>query len=75
MKTTIELPDELAGEAKRVAHQGGTTLRELVVAGLRSEIARRSATVTVDFSFPTYAGQGLVEGLAATDAVARSYEP
>jgi hypothetical protein len=35
MKTTIELPDPLFRHAKIVAARRGTTLRELVVEGLR----------------------------------------
>ena len=34
MKTTIDLPDDLLHEAKVVAAQKRTTLRELVVTGL-----------------------------------------
>ena len=36
MKTTIELPDPLFRRAKIVAAQRGTTLRGLVIKGLRS---------------------------------------
>ena len=46
MKTTIELPDDLAAEAKRIAAQSGTTLRSLVEAGLRAELERRVQPVT-----------------------------
>lgn len=46
MKTTIELPDDLANEAKRVAAQSGTTLRSLVEAGLRAELERRTQPAT-----------------------------
>lgn len=40
MKTTIELPDDLAREAKRLAAESGSTLRSLVEEGLRREVAR-----------------------------------
>jgi hypothetical protein len=46
VKTTIELPDDLANEAKRVAAQSGTTLRSLVESGLRAELERRSVPPT-----------------------------
>ena len=46
MKTTIELPDDLASEARRVAAQSGTTLRGLVEAGLRAELERRAQPAT-----------------------------
>ena len=35
MKTTIDLPDELAVQAKKAAVERRTTLRDLVVRGLR----------------------------------------
>lgn len=35
MKTTVELTDALLREAKRVAHERGTTLRALIEDGLR----------------------------------------
>lgn len=74
MKTTIDIPDELAADAKRVARDGDSTLRELVLAGLRSEIARRGTRPRIDFSFPTQGGRGLVRGVAPVDAIAHSYE-
>lgn len=73
MKTTIDIPDALAHEAKAVAQRSGTTLRELVVAGLRAEVDRRQDSVSTEFHFPTASGGGLVEGLPAEDVVARSY--
>ena len=38
MRTTIDLPDELVRQAKILAVQRGSTLRDLVAAGLRHEI-------------------------------------
>jgi hypothetical protein len=46
VKTTIDLPDDLAHEAKRIAAQSGTTLRSLVEAGLRAELERRAQPAT-----------------------------
>lgn len=43
MKTTVELPDILVREAKRVAAEDGTTLRDLVERGLRSVLEQRQA--------------------------------
>ena len=74
MKTTIEIPDDLAAEAKRVAREGGSTMRDLVLAGLRSELERRSARVHIDFTYPTQTGRGLVAGLSPSEAISRSYE-
>lgn len=74
MKTTIEIPDGLAREAKELAHSSGTTLRELVVAGLRVEVERRRSTPRVDFVFPAVGGEGLSAGLTPAEALARSYD-
>jgi len=73
MKTTIDLPDELAAEAKAAALAHRTSLRELVVSGLRAEIERRGSLGPVDFHFPTVGGQGLAIGLDPADAITRSY--
>ncbi|MSU66855.1 MAG: hypothetical protein EXS38_12325 [Opitutus sp.] len=43
MKTTIELPDPLFRQAKIFAARRGTTLRELVVAGLQQVTASRDS--------------------------------
>lgn len=40
-KTTVDIPANLLSEAKEVAAREGTTLRELVEAGLRVVIDRR----------------------------------
>ena len=74
MKTTVDIPDALAQEAKRLVRESGVTLRDLVVSGLRAELARRaSGAVEVDFVFPTVGGKGLVVDLSAQDANERSY--
>ena len=60
MKTTIELPDSLADEARAFARDSNTTLRDLVVEGLRAELIRRRVPGPhVDFVFPTVDGKGL----------------
>lgn len=73
MKTTIDIPDALAEEAKAVARRSGATLRELVVAGLRAEVSRRETATPVDFHFPTAGGDGIGAELAPEDVVVRSY--
>ena len=73
MKTTIELPDALASEAKALAHRSGTTLRDLVVSGLRRAIAEREGGPRVDFVFPTATGTGLVAELEPNHMISRSY--
>ena len=44
MKTTIEIPDPLLAEARRVAESEGRTLRALVEEGLRRALKERRAT-------------------------------
>ncbi len=59
MKTTVEISDPLAEEAKAVARREKTTLRALIEAGLHHvlrERRRRSSFQLRDASFP---GQGL----------------
>ena len=58
MKTTIELPDELVEQVRRVARQEGATLRALVEEGLRRSLeARRRAAL----DFPSFGGSGLTD--------------
>lgn len=73
MKTTIEIPDALAHQAKELARREGATLRDLVLSGLRGELARRASSPTIDFHFPTAGGEGLVAGLTSQEALDRSY--
>ena len=44
MKTTVELADSLAAEARHLAKREGTTLRALLEAGLRREIDERKSS-------------------------------
>lgn len=75
MKTTVELPDALAREARALARSQGSTLRELIVDGLRAEIRRRSgAPETARFTFRTVSGQGLQAGVAPATLTERAYD-
>lgn len=49
MKTTVELSDQLARDAKSFARAHGVTLRELIERGLRHELQRRAEPT--DFSW------------------------
>jgi hypothetical protein len=73
MKTTIDLPDALASEAKALARESGTTLRDLVVSGLRRELAERQSAPRVDFVFPTSSGVGLLADVEPGHQISRSY--
>ena len=75
MKTTIDLPDALAAEARALAGAQGATLRDLVVAGLRAEVERRREPgPRVDFVFPTVGGRGLQPGVDASRLTDLAYD-
>ena len=59
MKTTIELPDELIGQVRRVAQQEGASLRALVEEGLQRSLEARRQAVRRRLDFPTYGGSGV----------------
>lgn len=56
MKTTIDIPDDLACEAMDAAARDDATLCDLVLAGLRSEVDRR-AQVRSGRRYPGRPGQ------------------
>lgn len=61
MKTTIELPDELVKQARRVAQQEGASLRALVEEGLQRSLEARRLAARRVLDFPTYGGSGLTD--------------
>jgi len=62
MKTTIDLPDRLLAEAKKVALRKKTTLRELLAQGLRRVLEEQQRPETFRLRKVTYQGQGLQSG-------------
>ena len=73
MKTTIELPDDLVAQVREIARDERTTMRELMIEGLRHALERRQVTSRAEFVFPTYAGKGLAEGISGADLIDASY--
>lgn len=68
MRTSVDIPDPLFRQAKKAARDRGTTLRQLLLDGLRSVVggAERSRRHRMkDCSFGT---GGLVDGLSWSDA-------
>ena len=59
MKTTVELPDALVAQAKRVAAEEGTSLRELVEVGLRRLLEERREGAAFELRDGSVDGQGL----------------
>lgn len=79
MKTTIQLPDNLFKEARRVARQERTTFRALVEEGLRRVISERRGRRKRAFRLrkATFKGQGLqphLAGVTLDQILSISYE-
>jgi hypothetical protein len=65
MKTTVEIPDSLLAEVRRLAAREGTTVRALVEQGLRRVIAERKQSRGFRLRRATFKGDGLQPGVAA----------
>ena len=61
MKTSIELPDALIEQARRVAQEEGTTLRALVEEGLQRSLEAQRRTARRQLDFPSYGGNGITD--------------
>ena len=59
MKTTVEIPDALAEEAKTIAAREKTTLRALIEAGLRLVIQERRRKKRFQLRDGSFRGRGL----------------
>jgi hypothetical protein len=61
IKTTVEISDELAAEAKALAAREKTTLRELIETGLRAVLRERKRRRPTGFRLrnASFRGQGL----------------
>jgi hypothetical protein len=64
MKTTVEIPDALLDEARRLATRQGTTLRALIEQGLRRVIAERKRASAFRLRKATFKGEGLQSHVA-----------
>lgn len=61
MKTTIELPDALIEQARRVAQEEGATLRALIEEGLQRSLQARRRKAPRQIDFPSFGGSGLTD--------------
>ena len=61
MKTTIELPEALIEQARRVARQEGATLRALIEEGLQRSLEARRQAARRQLDFPSYGCEGLTD--------------
>lgn len=64
MKTTVEIPNSLLAEARRVASREGTTVRALIEEGLRRILGERKRAATFTLKRVTFKGEGLQPGVA-----------
>ena len=67
MKTTVELPDGLVRDAKRLALRERTTVRALIERGLRSVVAGRAPAARFTLRPGGFRGDGLVAGRSLRD--------
>lgn len=75
MKTTIELPDGLARRTKEIAREQGVSMREVIEAGLRAELDRRTRPQPASaFRFHTVGGRGLRPDVDPAELRERAYE-
>jgi hypothetical protein len=65
MKTTVEIPQSLLEEAKRVAARQDTTLRVLIIEGLRRVITERKRAGAFRLRKATFRGKGLRPDVAS----------
>ena len=63
MKTTVEIPDSLLFEAKRLAARQRTTVRALIEQGLRHVIGERKGRPTYRLCQVSFRGEGLHPGV------------
>lgn len=67
MKTTVDISDALLRQAKRQAARRGITLRALIEAGLRKELAAGQPGARQPIRTHAFAGRGLQPGLSWSD--------
>lgn len=67
MKTTIDIPDPLLDEARKLASRDGTTLKALVETGLRRVIEERRPSKPFKLRRASVGGKGLQPGVREGD--------
>ena len=68
MRTSIDIPEPLMRRARKVARERGTTLRQLVLDGLRSIVERDARSTAYRMKDCSFGREGLVSGLSWSDS-------
>jgi hypothetical protein len=66
MKTTIQIPDSLYEEVRKLAHREQTTMKAIVEEGLRRTLSERQRRGRFRLRKATFKGNGLQPHLAGT---------
>jgi mRNA-degrading endonuclease RelE of RelBE toxin-antitoxin system len=77
MKTTVQIPDSIFEEARKLAHRERTTLKALIQEGLRRIISERKQRGQFKLRKATFKGNGLqqhLDGVAWDKIRELSYE-
>ena len=67
MKTTVEIPDALLEEALAVARLDGTTLRALILEGVRTRVTESHRAAPFKLRDASVPGNGLQPGIETPD--------
>jgi hypothetical protein len=66
MKTTIDIPDALFSEARKLASREGTTLKAIVEQGIRRIISEHKRGTRFHLRKATFKGEGLQAHVAGS---------
>ena len=67
MKTTVEIPDPVLSQARKVAAREGTTVRALIEEGLRRILGERAKEGAFRLRKATFKGTGLQPAMRGAD--------
>lgn len=70
MRTSVDIPDPLLRRARRLARERGTTLRQVLLDGLRAIVSSEKPSSKYRLKDRSYGSGGLVDGLSWGDAQA-----
>ncbi len=69
MKTTVEIPNGLLADARRVARREQTTVRALIEEGLRKVLLAREQQADFRLRKVSFRGEGLAAGDASWERI------